>query len=213
MNANKARNGEGGSRLVRGKTVSATIGGPNDRTCLLDAILSILPPQVNKSSVEQAVSSAMPPRGDTSVKQVTKALSIHGLYLISVNGLYHRKGGTPIHLLKERLCDLIINIKLTNRENEDMNHFVAWDGDVIHDRPHLCKVNDTSDRTDKGSRKVFDKLYSKRNFHSWQITKVYRLIYSPLPTGNRHQDSLRDHCQRISVQVRDCTCTLTQLDM
>jgi hypothetical protein len=57
-----------------------------------------------------------------------------------------------------------------------MSHFVAWDGECIHDRPYISKVNNTYDRTNpEKSKLAFAKLFKKTDFASWQITSVYRL--------------------------------------
>ena len=53
---------------------------------------------------------------------------------------------------------------------------LAWDGDCIHDRPYLSKVNNTYDRTNpEKSKLAFAKLFKTTEFKSWQITSVYRL--------------------------------------
>ena len=111
----KADNTGGGSRLL--KTASLpTIEGGNSRTCLLDSILEILPPTTDRRSVQSAIASCMPKEGDTSVKNIKHALADNGLILQRVGGKYIKKGGAPFHLLKERNCRIIVNIKLTNKK-------------------------------------------------------------------------------------------------
>ena len=94
IRANDAKTEEnvGGSRLLR-TTSLATIEGGNIRTCLLDSILQILPPTANRDLVGSAIASSMPKEGDTSVKNIKRALADNGLILQRVGGKYIRKGG------------------------------------------------------------------------------------------------------------------------
>ena len=168
----------GGSRLVLNKSpLLVDVGGKNNRTCLLEAIGSVLPHNKDKAEVCAAITSSMPSAGDTSIMCVNHALSPFGMALERVSDRFNREGGYPFHLMQEHDCRLIINIKLTNHNKQNMSHFVAWDGRVIHDRPHESRVNSTSDRADfVGSKMVFGKLYNKKLFKSWQITNIYELI-------------------------------------
>ncbi len=78
--------------------------------------------------------------------------------------------------MQELQCRLVINIKLTNRKKEVMSHFISWDGMTLYDQPQMSIVNNTYDRAhEKGSKNVFEKLYKKTDFLSWQITGIYRL--------------------------------------
>jgi hypothetical protein len=73
-------------------------------------------------------------------------------------------------------CKLVIDIRLTDLDGDPMSHFVAFDGECIHDRPYTIKVNNTYDRTNpEKSKLAFGKLLKKTEFASWQITSVYRL--------------------------------------
>ena len=48
----------------------------------------------------------------------------------------------------------------------------------VFDRPKNAEVNRTSDRSSKKScNAVFERLYPKNQFLSWQITNVYELCY------------------------------------
>ena len=177
----KAKKMEGGSRLVCNRLVRNQItdigGGPNERTCLLDTIMAILPPNKNKELMCLAILSSMPTEGDTSMMNITDALATNGLMLKQVNAKYIRKGGAPFHILQERECRMIISVKLTNLEGMTMSHFVAWDGKVIYDRPFTSNVNNIRDRANpERSNMVFAKLYPKSEFKSWQITTVYQLM-------------------------------------
>ena len=102
-----------------------TSDGGDNRTCLRDSIMQILPPTTNRHLVQSAITSSMPKEGDTSVKDIKQALADSGLILVRVGGKYIRKGGGAFHLLKEQNCEIIIKIKLTNKEGKIMSHFVA----------------------------------------------------------------------------------------
>ena len=150
----------------------------NNRTCLLDAIAVHVPIKV-KEEVSSSVYSSMPSEGDTSINDANRGLAKHGMTLKRVSGYYIKKGGAPLHLLQiQEQCRIVIRIKLVTLENEVANHFVAWDGSTVFDRPKNAEVNRTSDRSSKKScNAVFDWLYPKNQFLSWQITNVYELCY------------------------------------
>jgi hypothetical protein len=151
---------------------------PNNRTCLLESVLALVPTET-KELVRTVLLTAMPAAGDTSVAGIANALAAHGLSLVPVNSEYRKKGGIEFNLLQERQCKLVINLRLTNRDGDAMSHFVAFDGECIHDRPYLSKVNSTYDRTNPEKNKLaFGKLFKKPEFQSWQITSVYRLCQS-----------------------------------
>ena len=93
-----------------------------------------------------------------------------------VNGKYLRKGGAPYHIVQERSAKLVINIKLTGKNECLMSHFVAWDEKNIIDQPFMCRVNEKSDRNDpKMSKRAFEKLFPKADYLNWQITGVFEL--------------------------------------
>ena len=174
INPAAAKKKKGGARLILNKT-EAISSGPNTRTCLLDSVTALLPAET-KEQVHAAMVTAMPAEGDTSVADLANALAAHGLSLVPVSGEYIKKGGAPFHLLQEHQCKLVINIRLTDLDGDPMSHFVAWDGECIHDRPYLSKVNNTYDRTNpEKSKLAFAKLFKTTEFKSWQITSVYRL--------------------------------------
>jgi len=171
----------GGCRKVLNKLPMAKAPpGSNERTCLADAIYELLPDNASRKEVISSIHAEMPPEGDTSIKCVNIALSKHGMVLERTSAQYNQRGGWPYHLFKERECKLKLNIKLGSLEDKSAfaSHFVAWDGKVISDRPHCMKVNGTSDRANpESSKSVFERLYHKKAFSSWQITNVYRLIH------------------------------------
>jgi hypothetical protein len=170
---------KGGARLIRTHT-EAVPNGPNNRTCLLESVLALVPTET-KDRVRADLLPAMPADGDTSVADITNALSVHNLSLVPVSGEYIKQGGAPFYLLQERgPCKLVIRLRLTDLDGEVLWHFVAFDGDIIHDRPHLAKINNTHDRKDPAKSKLaFGKLFQKTEFLSWQIAAVFRLCITP----------------------------------
>jgi hypothetical protein len=129
---NDAKRKKGGARLNLNKT-EAIPSGPNTRACLLDSVTTLLPAET-KEQVHATMVTAMPAEGDTSVADITDALAAHGLSLVPVSGEYRKKGGVEFNLLQERQCKLVINLRLTDLDGDPMSHFVAWDGECIHDR-------------------------------------------------------------------------------
>jgi hypothetical protein len=91
-NDTKADESDGGSRLVSTNSMQTSHGG-NNRTCLRDAVMQILPPTTNRHLVQSAITSSMPKEGDTSIKDIKQALADSGLILVRVGGKYIRKGG------------------------------------------------------------------------------------------------------------------------
>ena len=175
-NHSKALTLAGGSRHVLNKSAPMRTGCINPRTCLIDAVKHLLEPGPTRDALHIAMVDSMPAVGDTAIADILDALTSHGLELVPVGGKYHKTGGAHFHLMNERECSLVVNIKLTNPEGWPMSHVVAWDGKVIHDLPKNSWVNKSSDRSEVGSRMVFEKLFPKKNFLPWQITKVYQLV-------------------------------------
>ena len=166
-----------GAKVVKNpKNDTLLIGGANKRTCMPIAIAALL--QGNPAlmgAVLSSLLSAMPNEGDMKTSQAMKALAKHGMRLERVGKKYNKKGGYPYHLLKEDDCKLIIHIKLTNTKKQQMNHCIAWDGAMLHDQPHSIRVNNAYDRKPRFANKVFEKLYPKDKFLSFQITNVFQL--------------------------------------
>ena len=187
-----------GARFVQNKNttligLNGGVSGTNNRTCMPLAIAALLQdyPEI-MDAVLASLLSAMPDEGDMKSSQAGKALARHGMWLERVGRMYNKKGGYPYHLLQEYDCKLIIHIKLTNTKKQDMNHCIAWDGTTLHDQPQSIKVNDTFDRHPTKphyAKKVFNKLYPKDKFHSWQITNVFQL-HGVVSAGGTKKKSL-----------------------
>ena len=127
----------------------------------------------------------MPSEGEASIKDVYEALATHGMKLVPDNKRFLNnkgasKGGPALNLMQETDCCLVIIIKIIDLEEKNTwNHFVAWDGKVIYDSPHNCKVNLKSDRTKKGSKAVFKELFSEKEFSSRDICAMFKLQRCP----------------------------------
>ena len=164
-----------GSRLI--PNLKGIEGGKNKRTCLLDAVLSILFPNNNADKLKVKITNAMPKEGDTSIMDIESALRECGLKLELKNNMYIKKGGAAYHLFHENDCRLIIRIKLVNLNGQKMTHFVAWDGKTVYDNPYNLDVDSDKDRETKhASKMAFGGLYPRTEFLSWQITAVFKLI-------------------------------------
>ena len=172
----KAQTKKGGSRLVRNNHIK-NICGSNTRTCLMDSVAAILPPNISRELVCASISSAMPEEGDTSISDIKNAMEEYGLMLEQVNSRFIKKGGAAFYILQERDCRLVISLSLTNKEGRTMSHFVAWDGKEIFDRPHTNRVSRIKDRANhEASKLAFGKLYPRTEFKAWQITSVFQLV-------------------------------------
>ena len=55
--------------------------------------------------------------------------------------------------MKEDACRPVLAVKLRDSKDNSWGHVVAWDGNIIHDNPHSCKVELESDLTRKGSKR------------------------------------------------------------
>ena len=118
-------------------------------------------------------------QGRTTNQRHARGPSAHGMKLERASARFHnhKEGGLPAYrLMQEEECSLVVTIKVGNLEEENTwNHFVAWDGKVIYNSPHHCKVNLTSNRTKEGSKAVFKKLFSEKEFSSRDVCAVFEL--------------------------------------
>ena len=101
---------------------------------------------------------------------------------MSIKGVNNEffNGNRAHNILKERgPRKLIIGLRLFDLEEPTLyaSHLVAWDGSVIHERPKKLRVNNTTDRLEKNSVDLFNRLYHPTQFKRWQITSVYELDY------------------------------------
>ena len=170
---------EGGCKLISKEETGKCARTPspvNDRTCLHDALISILPPSANSASLSESIKMLMPEEGDTTVAVASGALAAHGYFLYNVTPKYHKKGGHAHHILKDQKSRLVINLKLINLDGLSTSHFVGFDGKRIHDQDVVCEVEDVDRQSCKRSKKVFRKLYGKdKGFASYEILHVWCL--------------------------------------
>ena len=176
----KLMDSNGGCKIIQ---KSCSDKGSNDRTCLLDAVMAILPPYANSAGVEKSIRLLMPKEGDTSIAVASGALAAHGLGIVNLTSQFVGISGSPaFHILQVRDCLYLLNVKLTNLEGHSTMHFLAYDGTVLHDQDVDCVVEEPDRKTSKRSKKVFRELYSRNNgFSKWQILQVWSLVPQPLP--------------------------------
>ena len=127
-NHSKALKLAGGSRHVLNKSAPTRTGCINPRTCLIDAVKHLLEPGPTRDALHIVMVDSMPAVGDTAIADILDALTSHGLELVPVGGNYHKTGGAHFHLMNERECSLVVNIKLTNPEGWPISHFVLGMG-------------------------------------------------------------------------------------
>ena len=145
----------------------------------MDALIILLKPPIDVQGLAAGITARMPEDGDTSIEDIRGALQEHGLVLEVVNIKYMKKGGASFYLFEETNCRLIIRLKLTNLRNETMFHFVAWDGEVVYDKPYDNIIDREIDLASKeASTMAFGRLYPKTEFISWQITSVYSVVHT-----------------------------------
>ena len=174
----KLKQTSAGSRLIK-KNEEGDEGGENWRTCLPDAIMSIVNENADKDRLSSNMRAAMPSTGDTCIGNLYKAMQKEGLALELVNSTYmSKKGGAPYHLFQERSCKIIIGLKLTLLDGDELAHFVGWDGAKIHDSPYVCLINtrDGDRATPLGAKLAFGKLYPRTEYKKWHVTNVYKLV-------------------------------------
>ena len=134
--------------LVSSTFTSTSTGADGSRSCLPNAVMNVMFNESKSESLLRHLLSNKP----------TKTLCDHGLDLKLVTPNYC-KGGD---LMREEACRLVLAIKLHNSKDVSWGHFVAWDGNIIHDNPHSCKVELKSDRTKRGIKATFRKLFPQK---------------------------------------------------
>ena len=164
----------------------------NERTCLLDAVISILPSSANSAEIEKSIKMLMPKKGDTSIAVAGRALSEHGFKFDNVtSGFIGIKGSAAFHILQVKDCRYILNLKLTNLDGLSTSHFIAYDGAILHDQDVSCEVYDYDRETVKRCKSIFRRLYGKDvGFDTWQITGVWSLIPSIIIDSNNSGPSV-----------------------
>ena len=179
----KANKKEHGSRVIINHSLPVLHGVPNDRTCILDSICAHIGDPTIKLALVSSFYQMMPKHGDTSILLANKILDEHGMVLKRATPKYQgdQDGCMDFKLLQQRKCRLIVSVSLYDLKEPDRYapHCVAWDGELIHDRPKSVQVNNTYDRTPANSRAVFNRLFHKQNYSRWEFGDIYELVDSP----------------------------------
>ena len=91
-----------------------------------------------------------------------------------------RKGkeASPVsHVLNKKHCRLVIRLKLKNLNNEDISHFIAWDGNILYNNPNNNIIDRDKDLgSNHACKMAFGILFPRTEFLSWQITTAFELL-------------------------------------
>ena len=186
-NLKKALENDGGSRYIRNhdtciKGIKENCGivaqaQVNDRTCLPDAVWNLL----RDRDILVQMYGNMPSEGDTSIRAANDILELHALELEPVSKRYiSRVQATTAHnILKVLSCKLVVRVKLYHLKHANLYaaHFVAWDGKYFYEDDRKLQINNSTDRTERNSIGVFNRLYHPTKFRRWEITGVYELVH------------------------------------
>ena len=144
-------------------------------TCLLEAIVALLPEGIKREAWEAMLPVALA-GGAMNMKSFRPRLAPLGVLVEHVSGRYLRDGGAPYHLFKETACKLVICLDLDDTKGRPCKHAVAFDGRVVHDKPLSAQVNLTWDRASTEScNNVFKKLFPESEFRRWNIVNIFEL--------------------------------------
>jgi hypothetical protein len=151
----------------------------SQRTCLPDAIRSLLSPTMDTTTIYSSMVSGIPSNRYCTIGDMKKALKPHRIKIKNVTRKYNRKGGHLFHLFQETECQLIITIHLVNHEDIPSFHCVSWNGNTIEDHDFSCLVNESFDKQIAGSKKVLQKMFTNEEYKKVQITRVFKIICLP----------------------------------
>ena len=153
-------------------------GANGSRSCLLNAVMRVMFDKTKSDLLRCHLLLNKQTERDMSIPDIKGTLRDHDLDLKVVTPNYcKRRGSQEFFLMKEEACRLELAIKLRNSKDESWGHFVAWDGDIIHDNPHSYKVEFKSDRTRRGSKATFRKLFPKKKFPHADVSAVWELLH------------------------------------
>jgi len=199
--ARKAVNNEVGSKIVYMPQLSSDVSSvTNDRRCLLDAILSLVPDDESiHNHIKQEFVNTMSSKGDTPVSVGIKALSGQQMTLKHVTCLYQQPNKSLVYSLLNirEHCQLVLVIRLWTRivgpEGENYtDHCVAWDGTIVHDQPRSVRVNNSTDRsTEANCRAVFQRLFHTKDYTNWQITHVFKLERTTINIAAKKEGAMK----------------------
>ena len=109
-------------------------------TCLLDAIVALLPEGMKREAWTTMLPVALA-GAETNLKSLRPRLAPLGVSFEHVSSRYLREGGAPFHLFRETSCKLLICLHLNDTKGRLCKHAVAFDGRVVHEKPLSAKVN------------------------------------------------------------------------
>jgi hypothetical protein len=151
----------------------------SQRTCLPDAIRSLLGATMDTATIYSSMVSCIPSDRYCTSGDMKEALKPHRIQIQNVTRKYRKKGGYLFHLFQETECQLIITVHLVNHEDIHSFHCVSWNGNTIEDQDFSCAVNDSSDKQIHGSKEVLQKMFVKDEYKEVQITRVFEIKCVP----------------------------------
>ena len=162
---------EKGSRKVLNLSSPVSVPGVNDRTCLLNALDSILDGNI-RCKVCTFMRENMASKGDTPIKIANQALQPHGLYLRQVyQNFIDKPGGVEYNLLQLRKCQMVLALDLT-RADGVAHHCIGWNGKALLDSDYIVIIEEVDRINRIYARMVFDKLFPKETFKDWRIVQA-----------------------------------------
>ena len=148
--------------------------------CIPEAICALLPVEKRRLAWEAMLSVKKPDR-DFCLGDIVPILDPLSVRIELVTSRYMRKGGRPLHILqstKTKTCNLLIQFQMVDLEGRRLKHCVGFDGRTIYDIPQIVQVNRFRDHFSKTScGGVFHELFPRRDYRSWQILRVWELVY------------------------------------
>jgi len=200
--ARKAVTNEVGSKIVYMPQLSSDVSSvTNDRRCLLDSILSLVPDDESiHNHIKQEFVNTMSSKGDTPVSVGIKALSGQQMTLKEhVTCLYQQPNKSLVYSLLNirEQCQLVLVIRLWTRKvgpngENYTDHCVAWDGTIVHDQPRSVRVNNSTDRsTEANCRAVLQRLFPTKDYSSWQIIQVFKLEGTTIKNAGKKKEGAR----------------------
>jgi len=191
-----------GSRKVFHLSSPVSVPGVNDRSCLRDALGSILEGHIRRK-VCAFMTEHMPATGNTPIKVADQALQPRGLYLKRVYADYDKPGGVVYNLLQIRECQMVLALDLTAADGSGVaHHSIGWNGKALLDRPYNNIIEERDRSNSIHARMAFDELYPKETFKDWRIVHAFAIANirnkkrkrSSRKRKKRKRDREAEHC-------------------
>ena len=203
-NEDAAMKKDEGSRKVFHLSPPVSAPGVNDRSCLLDAMGSILEGHIRRK-VCAYMRENMPATGNTPIKVAEQALQPHGLYLKRVYDRFrdNKSGGVEYNLLQIRQCQMVLALDLTSADGSGVaHHSIGWNGKALLDRPYNNIIEERDRSNSIHARMAFDELYPKETFKDWRIVHAFAIANirnkkrkrSSRKRKKRKRDREAEHC-------------------